>query len=108
MKSILTLQSYYGLVVIILNVFLILFLSPVTRFHLIMMLLSHIALTAHYASLRPRSCFSTGSRFAVFRATKGYRLSCVSSAYVLKSDMECSFPVDAVAIEELLGWYIYP
>ena len=26
-----------------------------------------------------------------------YRLSCVSSAYVLKGDMECSFPVDAVA-----------
>ena len=25
-----------------------------------------------------------------------YRLSGVSSAYVLKSDMECSFPVDVV------------
>jgi len=25
-----------------------------------------------------------------------YRISCVSSANVLKSDMECSFPVDAV------------
>ena len=40
---------------------LILFLLPVTRFHLT--LLSHIALTTHYASLRPRSCFSKGSRF---------------------------------------------
>jgi len=29
-----------------------------------------------------------------------YRLSGVSSAYVLKSDMACSFPVDAVRGQE--------
>ena len=36
-----------------------------------------------------------------------YRLSCVSSAYVLKSDMESSFPVDAVRVTRLRyeqGW----
>ena len=31
-----------------------------------------------------------------YRCTQVYRLSRVSSAYVLKSDMECSIPVDAV------------